>query len=92
MRTTSTTSVMKIFPSPISPVRAAVREVSPGQAFLEVTPLRRKLADAAATPRLFTALVTAFGSLALALAAVGLVFAWRLVRRPAEDQVTSPAG
>jgi predicted permease len=54
------------------PVRAAIREVLPGQAFQEVTPLRAKLSDAAATPRFFTVLVTIFGVLALALAAVGL--------------------
>ncbi len=54
------------------PVRAAVREVFPGQPFREVVPLTAKLSDAASTPRLFTALATAFGGLALALAAVGL--------------------
>jgi ABC-type antimicrobial peptide transport system permease subunit len=37
-----------------------------------VVPLTAKLSDAASTPRLFTALATAFGGLALALAAVGL--------------------
>jgi predicted permease len=53
-------------------VRAAIREVLPGQAFQEVTPLRSKLSDAASTPRFFTVLVTIFGVLALALAAIGL--------------------
>ncbi len=54
------------------PVRAAIREVLPGQAFVEVLPLQAKLHDAASTPRLFTALAAAFGGVALALAAVGL--------------------
>jgi putative ABC transport system permease protein len=35
-------------------------------------PLRNKVSDAASTPRFFTVLVGIFGSLALALAAVGL--------------------
>lgn len=55
-----------------APVRAAVREVFPGQAFQEVTPLRTKLSDATSTQRFFTVLVAVFGTLALALAAVGL--------------------
>ena len=54
-----------------SAVRAAVREVSPGQAFFEVVPLQQKLSDAASTPRLFTVLVTVFGALSLTLAAIG---------------------
>jgi predicted permease len=54
------------------PVRAAVREVLPGQPFREVVPLTDKLSAAASTPRLFAALAAAFGGLALALAAVGL--------------------
>lgn len=54
------------------PVRAAIREVLPGQPFQEVVPLRAKLSDAASTPRLFTVLGTVFGALALGLAAVGL--------------------
>ena len=54
------------------PVRAAIREVFPGQAFEEVVPFRSKLSDAASTPRFFTVLVGIFGTLALALAAVGL--------------------
>jgi predicted permease len=53
-------------------VRAAIREVLPRQAFQEVTPLRSKLSDAASTPRFFTVLVSVFGVLALALAAIGL--------------------
>jgi predicted lysophospholipase L1 biosynthesis ABC-type transport system permease subunit len=53
-------------------VRAAIREVAPNQAFVEVVPLAAKLSEAASTPRLFTVLVTVFGALALALAAVGL--------------------
>jgi predicted permease len=54
------------------PVRAAIREVMPGQAFQEVAPLRDKLTQAASTPKFFTVLVAIFGVLALALAAVGL--------------------
>jgi putative ABC transport system permease protein len=54
------------------PVRAAIREVFPRQAFQEVVPFRAKLSEAASTPRFFTVLVAIFGMLALALAAVGL--------------------
>jgi predicted permease len=53
-------------------VRAAVREVLPGQAFEEVVPMRSKLSEAASTPRFFAVLVAIFGAVALALAAVGL--------------------
>jgi predicted permease len=54
------------------PLRAAIREVVPGQAFVEMVPLGDKLAAAASTARFFTVLVTVFGVLALALAAIGL--------------------
>jgi predicted permease len=56
----------------ITPVRAAIREVFPRQAFQEIVPFRAKLSEAASTPRFFTVLVAIFGMLALALAAVGL--------------------
>ena len=56
----------------IGPVRAAVREIYPNQAFEEIVPMRAKLSEAASTPRFFTVLVSIFGVLALALAAVGL--------------------
>jgi predicted permease len=55
-----------------APVRAAIREVLPRQAFQEVVPFRSKVSEAASTPRFFTVLVAIFGTLALALAAVGL--------------------
>jgi putative ABC transport system permease protein len=54
-----------------TPVRAAIREVVPRQAFQEVVPFRSKVSDAASTPRFFTVLVAIFGTLA-PLAAVGL--------------------
>jgi predicted permease len=54
------------------PVRDAIREVFPRQALQEVVPLEDKLSEAAATARFFTVLVTDFGALALALAAIGL--------------------
>ena len=53
-------------------VRAAIREVNPGQAFAEVVPFTAKVSEAASTQRFFTVLVAIFGALALALAAVGL--------------------
>jgi len=55
-----------------NPVRAAIRELHPRQAFKEVVPFSTKLSEAASTQRFFTVLVAIFGALALALAAVGL--------------------
>jgi ABC-type antimicrobial peptide transport system permease subunit len=55
-----------------APVRAAIREVLPNQAFQEIVPFRNKLSEAVSTQRFFTVLVAIFGVLALALAAVGL--------------------
>ena len=55
-----------------TPVREAIREVLPRQAFEEVVPFTTKLSEAASTQRFFTVLVAIFGALALALAAVGL--------------------
>ena len=54
------------------PVRRAIRELNPRQAFEEVVPFTTKLSEAASTQRFFTVLVAIFGALALVLAAVGL--------------------
>ena len=71
----------------VGPVRAAVREALPGQAFEEVVPLSAKLSGAAATPRFFTVLVTLFGALALGLAAVGLYGVVAFVGRQREREM-----
>ncbi len=56
----------------VDPVRMAIREVLPNQAFETIAPMRDRLGEAVSTPRFFTVLVALFGALALALAAIGL--------------------
>lgn len=62
--------------SPVVDVRQAVEraldEVAPGSRVFSATPLRELLAGPLARPRFVTALLVAFATLALALAAIGL--------------------
>jgi putative ABC transport system permease protein len=56
----------------VSSVRDVIRSVAPGTEINEVLPLEVAVARATAQPRFSTRLVMAFGTLALALAAVGI--------------------
>ena len=52
--------------------RAAVREIDPDLPLFELSTLQRRFEESAARPRLYTALLAAFASVAVLLAAVGL--------------------
>jgi putative ABC transport system permease protein len=69
------------------PVRAAIREVLPRQAILQIVPMQDKVDAAAATPRFFTTLVSVFGTLAMTLAAVGLYGIVAYVVRQREREI-----
>ena len=52
-------------------VRRAIREVDPNQPVSDLAPMRQLVSEAVARPRFTTLLLTLFGALALALAALG---------------------
>jgi putative ABC transport system permease protein len=53
-------------------IRREVRQIDPGQPVAEVQPMAQYVSSALARPRLYAALLGAFASLALLLAAIGL--------------------
>jgi hypothetical protein len=53
-------------------LRTTIHEVDPGQPVSSVTPMSQVVADSMAQPRLYTALLTIFGGLALVRAAAGI--------------------
>jgi putative ABC transport system permease protein len=55
-----------------SGIRSVIRSLEPDQPISRVVPLTEVVSEAAAKPRLLTALVTAFGAIALLLAALGI--------------------
>jgi putative ABC transport system permease protein len=53
-------------------VRQAIRDLRPDQAITEIAPLQQDMEETVSQPRFFTAVLSAFGALALVLAALGI--------------------
>jgi putative ABC transport system permease protein len=64
-------------------LRTTIHEVDPQQPVSSVTPMSQVVTDSVAQPRVYTALLTIFGGLALVLAAAGIfsVLSWTVNQR-----------